>query len=96
MFGAGINLEDMPVGASKLIDVVVPASITDQNAADAWFTAEQKKVTNRATSTIRRFREQDAAHGQRQYAIRKVSDDTYGYGVRVFRIADGTASAAKK
>lgn len=86
--GEAWDLEDMPVNASKLLEVEVPDSVTDANERDKYFGKEQAKAYNRATSTLRRFREQDEAHKLRAFTVRKVADATYGYGVRFWRLAD--------
>lgn len=90
--GADWNMEAMPVNASKLIEVTFPDGMNDQAARDAHFEAEQKKIANRVASTIRRFREyENGKYKSRNFAVRKVADEKYGYGVRFWRIADEAA-----
>lgn len=84
--GEAWKMEAMPVGASKLIEVTVPETLTEQKDRDAYFTEEQRKVYNRVAGTVRRFRAIDAEHGKREFTVRKVNEEKYGWGVRFWRI----------
>lgn len=75
------KLTRVPVGMSFLEEITVPASITDPKEREASFAEQQRKLLNSVNGAVRRF---TAANGG-TFSVRRVNDDTYGRGVRVFR-----------
>jgi hypothetical protein len=77
------KLEAMPVGASFLVPVVVPESVTDAAEIEKTFREKVKSTTNRLSGLVRRFKK---AHSGYEFALRTVNDAALGRGVRVFRV----------
>lgn len=83
-------LGSMNVGQSFLAPVAVADTITDEGErAKAW-KEEARKVANRLSGAVRRFRE---SREDIHFAIRTVNDDTLGHGVRVWRVAQAEGNA---
>lgn len=70
--------KEMPVGASFLTEVNVPATITDAKERDKAFKEEARKVSNKLSGAIRRFKKSNDGYN---FAIRTVDG-----GVRVWRV----------
>lgn len=83
-------LGSVNVGQSFIVPVAVADTITDEGErAKAW-KEEARKVANRLSGAVRRFRE---SHEDIHFAIRTVNDDTLGHGVRVWRVAQAEGNA---
>jgi hypothetical protein len=87
------RLAAMPVGASFLEAVTVPDTIKKEDERAASFREQARAVANRLSGAIRRFRDKDPV---KRFELRTVSDDTLGYGVRVYRVADQAVDPAAK
>lgn len=74
--------------ASFIVPVTVPADITGDARVEA-FKKATKTIANRIGGIIRRHRK--AGNASANFAVRVVSDDKLGYGVRVWREADTAA-----
>lgn len=91
--GASWNVANMPVNASKLIEVEADDNIADETAREAKYNGDVKKAFNRVSNTLRRFKKTDAGKAF-EFTIRKVEGPTningtevdLGYGVRFWRI----------
>ena len=87
--GTNYPFKDMPVGSSFLVEAEVPEN-TKAEEREAVFKDTQKRVANRMSGAIRRFKK---ANPDYNFVSRQVSDDTAGHGVRVWRIeAEQSAS----
>jgi hypothetical protein len=78
----------MKVGQSFLIDVKVPATITNETEKAKAFKDEARRISNRIGGAIKRFRKSNPLAN---FATRTVNDDTLGVGVRVWRSEDSAA-----
>ena len=77
--------KDMPVGSSFLVEAEVPANTKDEER-DAVFKDVQRKVANRMSGAIRRFKKANPGY---DFASRQVDSDELGRGVRVWRVEAG-------
>ena len=77
------KLGAMPVGASFLEPVTVPDTIKDEGEREKAFKEQARKVSNRLSGAIRRFKK---THDGYEFAMRTVNDKTSGAGVRVWRV----------
>lgn len=81
--------------ASYLIAVTVGPEITDAEERVKAFKAQARTVTNRVGGIIRRHRkDNDGEHKAKNFSIRTVMDDKLGFGVRIWRDADGAVAEA--
>lgn len=83
----GLALSEVPLDNSFLETVTVPDTITDAGERAKEFKALARKMTNKIGGAIRRYRKV-AGNELHNFALRTVDDDTYGHGVRVWRVAD--------
>lgn len=88
--GSNYPFKDMPVGSSFLVEAVVPQN-TKPEERDNVFKDEQKRVANRMSGAIRRFKKANEGF---DFAMRQVNDDQLGHGVRVWRVEAGQGDAA--
>jgi len=77
------KLAAMPVGASFLEPVEVPATIKDPAEREKVFKEKARTVSNRLSGAIRRFKKNNEGF---EFAMRTVNDATAGTGVRVWRV----------
>lgn len=85
-----LKLAQVPVGKSFIETITVAADVVGDDARLAAFKAQAKTISNRVSGAIRRFRKQDG-NASKNFAVRTVSDDKLGFGVRVWREADTSA-----
>lgn len=78
------KLAAMPVNASFLEPVIVPATITDPVEASKTFKELARSTSNRLSGAIRRFKKSNPSH---DFEMRTVDDAILGVGVRVWRKA---------
>lgn len=88
--GSNYPFKEMPVGSSFLVEATVPQN-TKAEERDAVFKDEQKRVANRMSGAIRRFKKANEGF---DFAMRQVNDDELGHGVRVWRVEAGEGDAA--
>ena len=81
--GPSYPFAQMPVGASFLAAVTVPDTIQDDGERAKAFKELTRKVSNRISGAIRRYKLANAGF---DFAIRTVNDDKLGRGVRVWRV----------
>lgn len=86
------KLAAVPVGKSFIETITVPAEVVGDAERLAAFKAQAKTISNRVSGAIRRFRK-DAANANKNFAVRTVSDDKLGYGIRIWREADTATTA---
>lgn len=75
--------KDMEIGISFLMPVAVPDTIKDDKEREASFKEQARKLSNRVSGAIRRFKNNNEGY---EFAIRTVNDDKLGHGVRVYRV----------
>jgi len=75
--------KDMQPGQSFLVPVNVPDTIKGDDERATAFKEQARKVSNRVSGAIRRFKN---SHAGTDFAIRTVNDETLGKGVRVWRV----------
>lgn len=80
--GTNYPFKTMEVGQSFLVEAEVPANTKDEER-EAVFKDAQKRVANRMSGAIRRFKK---ANPDYNFVSRQVNDDTAGHGVRVWRV----------
>lgn len=78
------KLQAMPVGASFLEPVEVPAAIKDAGEREKVFKEKARSVSNRLSGAIRRFKK--ANPEGYEFAMRTVDTPEMGTGVRVWRV----------
>lgn len=74
---------DLAMNASFLVPVETPASITDAGERAAAFKEAARKLANSMSNRIRTFKKHNDGTN---FVARTVDDDTYGHGVRVWRV----------
>jgi len=77
------KLAAMPVGASFLEPVEIPATIKDPAEREKVFKEKARTVSNRLSGAIRRFKKNNPEGFE--FAMRTVDDPALGAGVRVWR-----------
>lgn len=88
-----LKLQQVPVDASFIETIVVPAEVQGDEARSEAFKKLAKQASNRVSGAIRRLRKDDA-YKNRNYTVRTVADEKLGFGVRIWREADTAPAAA--
>lgn len=84
--------KDMPINSSFLVTAEVPENTKDEER-DAVFKDVQRKVANRMSGAIRRFKKSNPGY---DFSSRSVASDELGYGVRVWRVEPGQGDGDKE